>query len=691
MSETSSPPRAVNTRSTARSKARALLARLALAAGSVLFTLLLLEAATRIFVDPPAPVELRHGLYASQLPKVNGRDTVLLAEGAPLPERKHTGEVRIFVFGESSIQGAPWGYHGSPPALLYDQLHEALPDKDLTVVNMGRGAGYMIDSYYYLASIARFSPDYVVIYQGGNDTYRVDREMCMPANHPVLYRGIRWLMEHSRFAWTARALGPRALLRLRGPRPDVQTDAPPGAVDLCDDTAAFRGWSAILAETAREMGAKVIMTTPVQNPLRWAEGGVAFSHVDMPIEPKAREAEYQRLLACVLTEGCDLVATWNEVRPTAHRGDGYKRDFWGEPRTRAMIEAAREHGAESIDFNAYLEQHAKGGLSPLLFADEVHLTLEGYSQLAWLWASRIGPELGSAPFPALPPPVDQDRYLKEIFAHGGYGGLGGDGRYGRACLLMTWANLYLRANMALLAGSLLEQAVALDAPRPGALPTTRAGLHAKLMIGWLRQLDGLDPELPPALAARLPQVSVAEMTKQLREHGDCSTLGGGEPFPGETTAPGEVDVKIHAIPPGNEAIFLRLLGGAEIAGCALEGATIESTFARATYRCAGGAKATVELMHPDEVREKLASTVKFALVAGDPAPPAALVQGLAERLRAGESAFEWLVVQRADPRSPRPAASDGSRGSRAPFVVGGAALLLALLLLLRSQRRRPSA
>ncbi|MEO7329821.1 MAG: SGNH/GDSL hydrolase family protein, partial [Minicystis sp.] len=670
---------------------RGLLGRVALALGSVLVTLLILEGVTRFFVTQPSPVQLREGLYAGQLAKVNGRDTVLKIVGAQLPEKKRDGEIRIFVFGESSIQGSPWGYYGSPPALLHDQLEAALPGRDLTVVNMGRGAGYMIDSYYFLVSIARFSPDYVVIYQGGNDTYRSDREMCMPASHPLLYRGVRWLVEHSRFVWTVRAEGPLALVKLRPPKVDNQSDSPPGAVDLCDDTTAFRGWSEILAETGRGMGAKVIMTTPVQSPLRWAEDGVALSGVDLPMRPTEREAEYQRLLGCVLTDGCDLAALWSEVRGTARRGEGYRRDFWGEPRPRAMLEAAVKHGARGIDFFETLKQSANGGLSPLLFSDEVHLTLEGYSRLAWLWTSRIGPDLGAAPLPTLPPPVDRERYLTDIFQHGGNGGFGGAGRYGRACLLLPWANLYLRANMALIAGSLLEQAVSLDVSREGEMPTTRAGLQAKLLIGWMRQLDGLDPQLPPALAARLGEVSIAEMTKQLREHPDCSTLGGDEPFPGEIRPRDAVEPSLHAIPSGNEAAFMGMLGGGEIAGCRFEGAEIRSTLVHASYRCAGGQAAVIELYHPAESPGALATTVKFALVAGDPAPPEALVRGLAARIQEREAPFAWVVVTRGDGSAPRPVIPGAGGRWRAPLLWGGPLVLAGLLLFYWQRRQRKRA
>ena len=101
------------------------------------------ELSTRLLVAPPAPILLRDGIYVSQLPLVSGRDTVAWLSGGdhpPLSTAKRDGEIRIFVFGESSVQGSPWEYPGSPPTMLYDQLHSRFPGRDLTVVNMGRGA-----------------------------------------------------------------------------------------------------------------------------------------------------------------------------------------------------------------------------------------------------------------------------------------------------------------------------------------------------------------------------------------------------------------------------------------------------------------------------------------------------------------------------------------------------------------------
>ena len=293
--------------------------RLLLAFITLTITVLLLEGMTRLLIAKPAPVLLRDHLYVSQLAKVNGRDTVLIAQGEPLPEKKRAGEIRIFVFGESSIQGSPFGYRGSPPALLHDQLRAVAPEKDITVVNMGRGAGYMIDSYYFMVSIARFQPDYVVIYQGGNDAYRTDREMCLPATHPTLYRGWRFLVEHSRLLFTLRTKGPGLYIKLKqASKEPFYGDGPA----LCDETAAFRGWADILIETAEQSGAQVIITTPVQNPLRWTEDGNVSGKLDLPLRPDQKDESYRRLLGCLLTPGCDLGAVQRGPGPATHAGKG---------------------------------------------------------------------------------------------------------------------------------------------------------------------------------------------------------------------------------------------------------------------------------------------------------------------------------------------------------------------------------
>lgn len=365
---------------------------------SVAATLVVLELVVRSSGAPAAPAQLRDGLYVSQLPLLTGRETTQGQLGAALPTAKRPGEIRVFVFGESSVQGLPWGYGASPVAMLRDQLHALAPAQDLTVVNMGRSASAAMDAYYHLASIAPYAPDFVVFYQGSNDFFDGDAERCAPLLHPELHRAWRWVVERSRLFWAARALGPR----LRGgpgraggqqAAPVFGRDAQPG--DRCDAAQAFAAWTDILVMTAQRLGARVIVTTPVENPLCWPDEITSSA----PVEGEP----YRRLLACVLTDGCDVVATWKAVRDTP--------DFtWDRlrPRRRAWADTAAARGARLVDFADHVARDADEGLRPPLFVEEVHLSMEGYWRLSWLWTTHatLRPE---------PPQRERFRHLRLEF------------------------------------------------------------------------------------------------------------------------------------------------------------------------------------------------------------------------------------------------------------------------------------
>ena len=179
-------------------------------------------------------------------------------------------------------------------------------------------------------------------------------------------------------------------------------------------------------------------------------------------------------------------------------------------------------------------------------------------------------------------------------------------------------------------------------------------------------------------------MDVAELTRQLHEHPDCSTVGGPLlPVPSGGGAGDDLWPGVHAIPPAAEAILTGMLGGAP-AGCAFEGAEIQKTLVHATYRCAGDRRAAVDLYHPADAATALAKTEKFALVAGDPAPPPALVSALRDRILEKEAAFAWLRIQRAS--APAPRAAPARRAPVVPLLLGLA--LVAAGLLLGWRRRR---
>ncbi|MEP7123263.1 MAG: SGNH/GDSL hydrolase family protein [Byssovorax sp.] len=484
-------------------------AKLLLAATSFSVTVLVLELIVRLSGVPSPPTSMREGLYVSQLPLVTGRETTSGLVGPALATAKRPGEIRIFVFGESSVQGLPWGYGGSPVTMLRDQLHTMAPGLDLTVVNMGRSASTMMDAYYYLVSIERYAPDFIVFYQGSNDFFDVDGERCAPATHPALHGAFRWLVEHSRLVWSARALGPRFYRRrvadTSKPAPPVfGKDQQPG--DRCDAGQAFAAWTDILVTTARGMGAQVLVTTPVENPLRWPDERA--SSEPTPEEP------YRRLLSCVLDDACDVVKTWKDVRGTP----SFTWDRLG-PRRDAWARTAAARGARLVDFADDLARSSDDGLRPSLFVEEVHLSLEGYWRLSWLWATEIRSlqeDRSSGSLRAAPPPAFDERfYLAEAPRYGT--------RATAACSLLRTAALHLRAGYRVLAAESLRSVVRLGALAPGDEGSSRPAATAQHLLAAQRRDAGAEP---PAPGPRADDAEVRALVDELRKHDDCSTLPG---------------------------------------------------------------------------------------------------------------------------------------------------------------------
>jgi hypothetical protein len=106
---------------------------------------------------------------------------------------------------------------------------------------------------------------------------------------------------------------------------------------------------------------------------------------------------------------------------------------------------------------------------------------------------------------------------------------------------------------------------------------------------------------------------------------------------------GVFGVERPSIAPGQEELFAAMLGrGIALPdACALTAGQIERSVVRGVYQCAG-AEVVVELVHPATAPFAAARTEKLAIVTAGGTPPPALLGALEERIRARESAFEWL-------------------------------------------------
>ena len=257
---------------------RGLAARLALAATSLLLFCVAAELIFRAFVAPPELFELREGVYVHSLPQLNGREVLVPSwpERPPMQEEKAPNELRVFVFGESSVYGAPFHPVATAPAMLKDLLQERYPDRKVSVANMGRGSAYTLDSYYYMVAFERFEPDVMVFYQGTNDRFDYDAELCAPVHYPRAYAFYRWLVERSRLLWAVRAYGPQYLRAGRsGEAGSSYPDGMPRE-PKCGHAEGFVGWARILMETAQEMGATAVVKFHLQ------KGEAARNNITFP-------------------------------------------------------------------------------------------------------------------------------------------------------------------------------------------------------------------------------------------------------------------------------------------------------------------------------------------------------------------------------------------------------------------------
>lgn len=146
------------------------------------------------------------------------------------------------------------------------------------------------------------------------------------------------------------------------------------------------------------------------------------------------------------------------------------------------------------------------------------------------------------------------------------------------------------------------------------------------------------------------------------------------------TVAAAVGAEEAVIPPGMEALFGAMLGGAEAlpGGCKLSDGQIDRTTVRGTYDCPGG-KVVLELVHPGAAPSGSVATQQFALAVASGNPPPGFVDTVAARVRAREGEFTWKVV------SGGSSGGGGARNMRSVLLTA-AVVVIGLLLALAAIR-----
>jgi hypothetical protein len=139
----------------------------------------------------------------------------------------------------------------------------------------------------------------------------------------------------------------------------------------------------------------------------------------------------------------------------------------------------------------------------------------------------------------------------------------------------------------------------------------------------------------------------------------------------------------YVIQPGAEPLFADMLGRGQTlpGGCTFANGQIQRTTVLATYTCGGG-QVVLQLSHPELAPPGGVRTQRFAVTVRSGAPPAGLIDAVAERIRAREATFQWKTLV-------------GAQTRRWPVLVAAGALVAAVVVLVAlrrfaARRRRPA-
>jgi len=85
--------------------------------------------------------------------------------------KKPANGFRVFVLGESTVAGFPYGYNGTFSRVVQDALRDVLPRDSVEVVNLGFSAINSYTLYDQVGEILDQHPDAVLLYVGHNEYY----------------------------------------------------------------------------------------------------------------------------------------------------------------------------------------------------------------------------------------------------------------------------------------------------------------------------------------------------------------------------------------------------------------------------------------------------------------------------------------------------------------------------------------
>ena len=312
------------------------------------------------------------------------------------PASKAEGTLRIFVQGESSAAGFPYGRWASPAAMLQQRLQRAYPDRSVEVIGTGLAA---VTSYVLLDfadEIIAQRPDAVVVYAGHNEYLGIGGvgSSHASANSPVLARTIARLRRLHLYRALERGLGslgtgPDPLAAREGTlmsRVARERSIPLGSPAYERGLEQFRGNLDRLLAKYQAAGIPVFIGTLASN----ERDQPPFASGNDPADSAAAHFEKARALEAA-------------GQPAEARREYLAAKDRDELRFRApeafndlIREVAATRGATVVDVQGALAAASRNGIiGAELMLEHVHPNVEGYFRLASAYfpaiVERVGP------------------------------------------------------------------------------------------------------------------------------------------------------------------------------------------------------------------------------------------------------------------------------------------------------------
>jgi tetratricopeptide (TPR) repeat protein len=328
------------------------------------------------------------------------------------PAEKAPGTLRIFVQGESSAAGFPYGRWASPAALLQQRLQRAYPDRNVEVIGTGMAA---VTSYVLLDvadDIIAMQPDAVVVYAGHNEYLGIGGvgSSFVSARSPAVARGIARLRRLHVYRALERALGGLGAgpdpLADRGAtlmaRVAAERSIPLGSPLYERGLGQFRGNLDRLLAKYQRAGVPVFV------------GTLASNERDQPPFASAPVERGEASALARFEEGRRLEASGDMAAARVEYLAAKDRDelrFRAPESFNALIrEVAAARGARVVDVQAALAAASPGGIiGSTLMLEHVHPNVDGYFRLASTFFPAIVQWAGAAPVG-----VDDEQARREL-------------------------------------------------------------------------------------------------------------------------------------------------------------------------------------------------------------------------------------------------------------------------------------